>query len=181
MTLNDPTTSETYYHILNIKEDASFEDIRQSYRSALLQSHPDKRHKPSHLPNSGEDVDSRFTKVQTAWETLGDSTSRALYDHKLRSLRSDISVSEDVSLEDMMVEDTGDVLELCHQCRCGDYFVISCSELEEMGYELRKLDDEICLRNPDALPGCMIFPCGSCSLNIRLLVNSPGCKNNTVC
>ncbi|KAL9225420.1 hypothetical protein vseg_001349 [Gypsophila vaccaria] len=181
MTLYTQSTSETYYDILNIKEGASIEDIRQSYRLALLQSHPDKLHKSSDLPNSGEDVEDRFMKVQKAWETLSDSRSRALYDHKLRSLQSELSVSEDVALEDMMVENTGEVLELCHQCRCGDYFIVSCSELEEMGYKLRMVDDEICLRNPQALPGCVILPCSSCSLNIRLLINSPACKHNTVC
>ncbi|KAK9724840.1 hypothetical protein RND81_05G102200 [Saponaria officinalis] len=173
MTLHTQSTCETYYDILNVKNDASIEDIRQSYRSALLQSHPDKLHKSSNMTNVDEDVQNRFMKVQKAWETLSDPTSRALYDHKLRSLHSDILVADDVALEDMMVEHTGEVLQLCHQCRCGDYFMISSSELEEMGFELCKDDDAISVQHPDALPGCVILSCTSCSLKIRLLVSTP--------
>lgn len=33
---------ETYYEVLNIKENANFEEIRASYRSAALTLYPDK-------------------------------------------------------------------------------------------------------------------------------------------
>ncbi|KAH9622706.1 hypothetical protein KSS87_014847, partial [Heliosperma pusillum] len=177
------STFETYYEILNVKEDSSIEDIRQSYRSALLQTHPDKLHRSSNLATSGNDIEDKFGKVQKAWETLGDSRSRALYDHKLRSLRCDMLVADDVALEDMLVEDTEEVLEIYYQCRCGDYFVISWSELEEMGYDLGKHENGVCVRNPEAVPGSVILSCGSCSLKIRLLVNldnraaNDGCGN----
>ncbi|KAH9603586.1 hypothetical protein KSS87_015962 [Heliosperma pusillum] len=174
MMLHTQSTCETYYDILNVKEDASFEDIRQSYRSAILQYHPDKLCKPSQLPYSGKYVEDRFLKVKKAMEILGDSRSRALYDHNIRSLQSDILVGDEIALEDMTVDDTEEDLELCHKCQCGDFFVISCSELEEMGYELVKHHGEICVRNPQALPSCIILPCGSCSLRIRILVNMDG-------
>lgn len=166
-------TRETFYDILKVKEDASYDEIRRSYRSALLQSHPDKLHNSFNMANRGsDDVEDRFREVQKAWETLSDSKSRTLYDNELQSLRSDVLVADDIALEDMMVEDTGDALEFFHQCRCGEFFLISGSELEEMGYELCKDEDEIYVRIPEAFPGSVILPCGSCSLRIRLFINT---------
>ncbi|XP_021761426.1 DPH4 homolog [Chenopodium quinoa] len=173
MTLHVQSTLETYYDILHVREDASFDEIRQSYRLALLQSHPDKLCKSSEMPKSVDDVDDKFMKVQKAWETLGDLRSRALYDDKLRSLRCDELVAEDVALDDMMVEDNGEELDFCYQCRCGDFFIISWPELEEMGYMLCKdPEDEVSVRTVEGLPGCVILPCSSCSLKIRLLINT---------
>lgn len=173
MNLDAPSTLETYYDILHVKEDASFDEIRQSYRLALLQSHPDKVHKSFKIPCSGVNVEDRFMKVQKAWEILGDSRSRTLYDNKLRSLRCDELLADDVTFEDMMVEDNGEDLGFCYHCRCGDYFVISWPELEEMGYELhRDSEDEISVQTAEGLPGCVILPCSSCSLKIRLLINT---------
>ncbi|KNA19718.1 hypothetical protein SOVF_059030 [Spinacia oleracea] len=176
MTLHAQSTLETYYDILHVKDDASFDEIRQSYRLSLLQSHPDKVHKSFEIPTSGEvNLEDRFMKVQKAWETLGDSRSRALYDDKLRSLRCDELVADDVALEDMMVDEDNNRkdLDFCYQCRCGDYFVISWPELEEMGYELcRDPEDEISVRAVEGLPGSVILPCCSCSLKIRLLINT---------
>ncbi|XP_057546048.1 uncharacterized protein LOC130825039 isoform X1 [Amaranthus tricolor] len=173
MTLHVQSTSETYYDILHIKEDATYDEIRQSYRLALLHSHPDKLHKSIEMPNSGEDVEHKFMKVQKAWETLGDSRSRALYDNKLRNLRCDELVADDVSFEDMIVEDAREALEFCHQCRCGDYFSISWPELEEMGYELyRDEKDEISVGTTEDLPASVIIPCSSCSLKIRLCIST---------
>lgn len=173
MTLHRQSTSETYYDILHVKEDASYDDIRQSYRVALLQSHPDKLHQSFELPNSGEDAEDRFMKVQKAWETLGDSRSRALYDNKLRSSRCDDLVADDIALEEMTVEENAGALCFCYECRCGDHFLISSLELEEMGFELCTSDkDEVSVCAPEDFPGCVILPCGSCSLKIRLLISS---------
>ncbi|KAL2921773.1 Shewanella-like protein phosphatase 2 [Bienertia sinuspersici] len=167
---------ETYYEILHVAEDASYEEIRRSYRVTLLQCHPDKLHASLDLPNSGEAIEDRFMKVQKAWEILGDSRSRALYDNNLRSLRCDELVADDVSLEEMMVEDVGEPLGFCYECRCGDYFCVSWHELEEMGHELCRSDkDDISVRTANDIPGCVILPCSSCSLKIRLLINT-GCR-----
>jgi len=172
MTLQSKTNSETYYDILHVKENASYEEIRQSYRSALLQSHPDKLLNSIDMPNSGKDAEDRFVKVQQAWETLSDSRSRALYDSELQSLRSDELFTEDVILEDMTAEDTEEGLEFYYQCRCGDSFLISGSELEEIGCKLHREGDEISVTIPEALLSCVILPCGSCSLRIRLSIDT---------
>ncbi|XP_057249484.1 uncharacterized protein LOC104888205 isoform X2 [Beta vulgaris subsp. vulgaris] len=173
MTLHSQSTLETYYDVLHVKEDASYDEIRQSYRSALLQSHPDKLFKSFEMVTSSQDVEDRFMKVQEAWETLGDSRARVLYDDKLRNLRCDELVADDIELDDMMVEDNVEGLEFYHQCRCGDLFLISLPELQEMGYELCRDDENvISVKTGEGLPSCVILPCSSCSLKIRLSINT---------
>ncbi|KAJ6722437.1 DIPHTHAMIDE BIOSYNTHESIS PROTEIN 4 [Salix koriyanagi] len=163
---------ETYYDVLSVKEDASYVDIRTSYRSAILNYHPDKLQNTRQASDPGDKSDDRFMKVQKAWEILGNSMSRALYDSKLRALRQDSEVSEDISLEEMMVEDNGEIFEMFYQCRCGDYFSIDSSEFEKMGYTLSRDECRISIQTPDAFPATVVLPCGSCSLQVRLLINA---------
>ncbi|KAK7258062.1 hypothetical protein RIF29_32472 [Crotalaria pallida] len=168
---------ETHYQVLDVKEDASYEEIRASYRSAALSLHPDKLLKSSETSSSSDQTtEDRFLKVQKAWETLSNSSSRLFYDNELRSSRRDILaadvVAEDVSLEDMIVEDDGDALELFYQCRCGDYFSVDSLELRNMGYSLLREGSRVSVTNVvDTLPGLVILPCGSCSLRARLVIN----------
>ncbi|XWS24260.1 hypothetical protein CRYUN_Cryun28dG0085600 [Craigia yunnanensis] len=164
MVLESNSTRETHYDLLSVKEDASYEEIRTSYRSAILNSHPDKLH-------SDHESGDRFLRVQKAWEILSDPKSRAVYDSELRDSRQDMMTSEDISLEDMMIEDAGEVMELFYQCRCGDHFSVDSLELGKMGYTLLRDGAEISLRTPDALPASVVLPCGSCSLLVRLMIN----------
>ncbi|KAB5526718.1 hypothetical protein DKX38_020565 [Salix brachista] len=163
---------ETYYDVLSVKEDASYVDIRTSYRSAILNYHPDKLQNTRQASDPGDKSDDRFMKVQKAWEILGNSMSRALYDSKLRALRQDSEVSEDISLEEMMIADNGEIFEMFYQCRCGDYFSIDSSEFEKMGYTLSRDECWISIETPDAFPASVVLPCGSCSLQVRLLINA---------
>ncbi|XP_008220202.1 PREDICTED: DPH4 homolog [Prunus mume] len=165
MVLDTYSIQETHYDILSVKQDASYEDIRASYRSAILNSHPDKSQNTS---GSGD----RFLKVQKAWEILGDSRARALYDIALRASRHDAIVAEDISLEDVMAEDAGEVIQLYYQCRCGDYFFVDSLELEKMGYALLRDGSKISFEAQNALPASLVLPCGSCSLKVRILINS---------
>ena len=80
--------------------------------------------------------------------------------------------AEDVSLEDMMIEDNGEVLELVYPCRCADYFSVDSLELGQMGYTLLKDGNTISIHNPYALPASIILPCGSCYLQVSLLINA---------
>ncbi|KAK0577323.1 hypothetical protein LWI29_031286 [Acer saccharum] len=163
---------ETHYDILSVREDASYEEIRTSYRSAILNHHPDKLQKISETSDADNEVGDRFLKAQKAWEVLGNARSRAVYDSELRASREDLLAAEDVSLEDMMIEENGEVLELVYQCRCADYFSVDSLELGKMGYTLLKDGNTISIQNPDALPASIVLPCGSCSLQVRLLINA---------
>ncbi|KAK9270523.1 hypothetical protein L1049_026104 [Liquidambar formosana] len=172
MLLGKNSIQETHYEILSLKEDASYEEIRASYRSAILNSHPDKLQRTSETSGSDFESKDRFLKVQKAWEILSNSRSRAVYDSELRASRRDTVVAEDVSLEEMVIEDDGQVVGLFYQCRCGDYFSVDSLELGEMGYQLLRDGYKISLQRQDALPASVILSCGSCSLNVRLLINS---------
>ncbi|KAI8549885.1 hypothetical protein RHMOL_Rhmol06G0059900 [Rhododendron molle] len=163
---------KTLYDILGVREDANYEEIRTSYRSAILDSHPDKMQKASKTYIPDHELENRFLEVQSAWEVLSHPKSRASYDSDLRVLRlEEFVVAEDVGLEDMMVQSKGEVLELFYQCRCSDYFSIDSLELEEMGYRLLREGSKISLRMSDALSSSVLLSCGSCSLQIRLLIN----------
>ncbi|XP_027356495.1 DPH4 homolog [Abrus precatorius] len=173
MLLDKNAIEETHYEVLNVKEDANYEEIRASYRGAILSLHPDKLLKTSETsssPTAGE----RFLKVQKAWEILGNSSSRLFYDNELQSSRRDVSaaeVAEDLSLQDMIIENVGEALELFYQCRCGDYFSVDSLELLKMGYSVLSEESRISIVNVDTSPGSVILPCGSCSLKARLVIN----------
>ncbi|WCJ35397.1 DNAJ heat shock N-terminal domain-containing protein [Euphorbia peplus] len=162
---------ETYYDLLLVKQDATYEQIRASYRVAILNSHPDKLQNKDDTFADQIQLGDKFLKIQKAWEVLGNPTSRAAYDSDLRSSRNDLGVAEDVHLGDMMLED-GEVLELYYQCRCGDYFSVDCLELEKMGYKLLKHESKIFFETEDKQPSSVILPCGTCSLQIRLLIDT---------
>ncbi|KAI3513127.1 hypothetical protein L1887_20453 [Cichorium endivia] len=174
MQLANNSIRQTHYNILNVKEDATHEEIRSSYRSALLSSHPDKLQNTSPTTNSNhQDPRSRFLDIQTAWEILGDVKSRAVYDRELRVSRQDEVTADEIELEDLAVEAGGDVVELYYQCRCGDYFSLDSLELKEMGFEIStKKGGKISLQALDnGSLTSIVLPCGSCSLKIRLVIN----------
>lgn len=172
MLIGEVSIIETHYNVLSVKEDASYEEIRTSYRSAILNSHPDKLEKIYETSNPEHESRERFLKVQRAWEVLSNLSSREVYDGELHTLRQEAVVADDVALEDMMVEDVGEALELFYQCRCGDYFSVDSVELGKMGYMMLRGGNKISLQTPDASPASVVLPCGSCSLKVRLLINS---------
>lgn len=96
------------------------------------------------------ELGNKFLQVQKACEVLGDLRSRALYDNELRVSRQDTVTSDDISLDDMTVEDIdGGGFELSYCCRCGDYFSVDSSELAEMGYSFSVKGNEVSLQAPD--------------------------------
>lgn len=75
---------KNYYYFLGIQENASGEDIKKVYRKLSLKYHPDK--------NPGDDFfENRFREVQEAYDILGDSEKRRIYDenfaHQQRTYR----------------------------------------------------------------------------------------------
>ncbi|KAL5572921.1 hypothetical protein UlMin_022518 [Ulmus minor] len=167
---------ETHYEILSVKENATYEEIRACYRSAILNTHPDKLQNSCETSYSDNKSEDRFLKIQKAWEILNNHRSRMLYDFELRASRQDTVVAEDVSLEDMMVEDEGDdVIEFFYQCRCGDYFSVDSLEVGKMGYDLLRKGSNICVKMGDAQPASVVLSCGSCSLKVRLFINKDVC------
>ncbi|KAK3041789.1 hypothetical protein RJ639_000305 [Escallonia herrerae] len=172
MLSGDTSILKTHYDILGVKEDACLEEIRTSYKSAILNSHPDKMQKAAETSYPKHGTRDRFLEIQRAWELLGNIQSRGVYDTKLRALRQDAIGAEDVTFEDLTVEDAGDVVEFLYQCRCSDYYSIDSLELGEMGFVLSRDMSTISLQSRNALPASVILPCGSCSLKVRLFFNA---------
>ena len=163
------SSGKTHYDVLLVKEDASYDEIRASYKTTILSSHPDKLQKN---PEAFEPHD-KFLDVQKAWEVLSDSKLRANYDKELRASRHEVEVADDeIRVEEMSVEDFDELKEYFYQCRCGDYFSVSASDLERMGFSFDENGGVIRLHSStDRAPASILLPCGSCSLKIRLLID----------
>lgn len=166
MVLITHSVKETHYDILSIQENASYEEIRSRYRTLILNHHPDKLNAGSTQP-----IGDSFLKIQKAWEVLSDAKSRRLYNNELQASRQEMTASEDIHLDDMMIDDDEEVNYIYYPCRCGDSFSVDSNELEEKGYPLIRNGVETRLKLP-AGSTTFIIPCGSCSLKIRLLLDS---------
>ncbi|KAK3043431.1 LOW QUALITY PROTEIN: hypothetical protein RJ639_002010 [Escallonia herrerae] len=170
MLSGDTSILKTHYDILGVKEDACLKEIRTSYKSTILNSYPDKMQKATETSYPEHSTGDRFLEIQRAWELLGNIQS--LYDTKLRALRQDAIGAEDVTFEDLTVEDAGDVVEFLYQCRYSDYYSIDSLELGEMGFVLSRDRSTISLQSRNVLPAFVVLPCGSCSLNVRIFFNA---------
>ncbi|TVT96669.1 hypothetical protein EJB05_58112, partial [Eragrostis curvula] len=162
---------KTLYEILSVTEDATYDEIRAAYKSAALNTHPDKAQttvEASVLSNEQQE----FLSVQKAWEILRHPNSRAEYDKQLQSSRQNIEIiSSEIEVGDMIVENTGDIVELLYPCRCGDYFTITSRELGEMGVLITH-DGDVELQSSDSVSASIVLGCGSCSLKTRLVINN---------
>jgi diphthamide biosynthesis protein 4 len=161
---------KTLYEVLSVAEDATYDEIRAAYKSAALNTHPDKAQTAleSSVPS---DEHQEFLRVQKAWETLRHPNSRAEYDKQLQSSRQNIEViASEIEVGDMIAESTADSVELLYPCRCGDYFAIASCELGEMGILITG-DGEVGLQTSGSASASVVLGCGSCSLKIRLVIN----------
>ena len=67
--------TDDYYAILNVRRDASEDEIRKAYRQLALKYHPDK--------NPGDaTAAAKFRRVTTAYEVLRDARQRGSYDSR---------------------------------------------------------------------------------------------------
>ena len=164
------SVQKTLYEVLSVSEDATYDEIRAAYRSAALNTHPDKAQTTleSSVPSSAQQ---EFFSVQKAWEILRHPASRADYDKQLQSSRQNIEIiASEIKVTDMIIESTGDTVELLYPCRCGDYFFITSCELSEMGIFVSG-DGEVELQASDSASASVVLGCGSCSRKIRLVIN----------
>ncbi|KAH8255018.1 hypothetical protein KR032_005806 [Drosophila birchii] len=77
---------DDFYELLNVSSDASFEEIKCSYKQLILQCHPDKL-RQLHDPNTSSRSESQngrdFNAINAAWNTLKDPIKRKHYDAEL--------------------------------------------------------------------------------------------------
>lgn len=71
------TEKKSYYEILEISENATFDEIKRAYRRLSLKYHPDKN---IHNVEMGK----YFTEISEAFETLGNAEKKREYDMKRR-------------------------------------------------------------------------------------------------
>ncbi|XP_076086499.1 dnaJ homolog subfamily C member 16-like [Mytilus galloprovincialis] len=65
-------STENLYKVLGVSKTATQKEIKKAYKEMAREWHPDK--------NSDENAADRFTKINEAYETLGDSNKRDQYD-----------------------------------------------------------------------------------------------------
>ncbi|XP_042463782.1 DPH4 homolog [Zingiber officinale] len=171
MIISSKIFQKTHYEVLSIKEDASYEEIRVSYKSAILNSHPDKVYNKSDSSRNYQEPKQEFLDVQKAWEVLSDVKLKAIYDKELQASREILELpANEIELGDMTLENDGDSQQLLYECRCGDYFLITSLDLKEMGILL----DAVTLQlhsSIDSAPISVLIPCSSCSLRVRLIID----------
>ena len=63
---------KNYYKILDVKDNATHDEIKKSFRKLSMKYHPDK--------NNGDDI--KFKEINEAYEILGDNDERKMYDLK---------------------------------------------------------------------------------------------------
>ncbi|XP_013865067.1 dnaJ homolog subfamily C member 11 [Austrofundulus limnaeus] len=68
--------TQDYYSLLNVRKEATLEEVKSSYRRLCMLYHPDK-HRDPELKRQAEQL---FNQVHQAYEVLSDAHSRAIYD-----------------------------------------------------------------------------------------------------
>ena len=75
-----------YYDILEVKRDASTNDIKKSYRKLALKYHPDK--------NPGDTIaENKFKEINNAFEIIGNEEKRNKYNMELDGIGPHISTN----------------------------------------------------------------------------------------
>ncbi|XP_062271526.1 dnaJ homolog subfamily C member 11 [Scomber scombrus] len=70
------SNNQDYYSLLNVRKEATLEELKASYRRLCMLYHPDK-HRDPELKRQAEQL---FNQVHQAYEVLSDAHSRAIYD-----------------------------------------------------------------------------------------------------
>lgn len=73
-------TAKNYYDTLGVARSASEQDIKQAYRGLALRFHPDRFHQAS--PELRLKIESAFTAITRAYDTLANVHQRAEYDQQ---------------------------------------------------------------------------------------------------
>ncbi|KAI8149594.1 hypothetical protein BJV82DRAFT_588555 [Fennellomyces sp. T-0311] len=131
---------ETHYEVLNVSENATFEQIKFRFQQLILKHHPDKR--------GTLDNDDQAQQILRAWEILRNPSSRKEYDAELaaRQGRQGAVINSEIDLDDMEYDESTHTYVVT--CRCSGTYAITEDDLEQ---------------------GIDVVCCDNCSLRIRVL------------
>lgn len=142
--MEDLTTDECLYAILEVSKDATIAEIRKSYQALVLKHHPDKSQVYS---NSGS---TEYMKIDQAWKVLRDAELRKQYDAQTGQQEYNETPIVNETLQKEELDINGAIFE--RPCRCGGSYTID-------KYELAEMDSSFYLN------------CSECSLVIEILIN----------
>ena len=74
-----------YYQILNVKPEATQDEIRKSYKKLAIKWHPDKN------PDNKEEAEKKFKEISAAYAVLGDKEKRREYDAYKNGINMDFN------------------------------------------------------------------------------------------
>jgi curved DNA-binding protein CbpA len=166
----------THYETLHIPTVADVATIKAAYHKAALLYHPDKRRRAPQLAmctstgttnyekddndNNDEDGDSKFQKIQVAWECLRHAEKRQVYDEELWLLSKQQSSRQACSTllersdcREEYLESVGDYT-LLYTCRCGQ--IVDTAEVDADSDD--DDDDDVLSADKD------LVTCSGCSL-----------------
>src|ERR1700694_4787535 len=66
------TAKKDSYDVLGVRRDATQEDIKKAFRKLAMKYHPDR--------NKSDDAHDHFKSINEAYEVLGDTERRSMYD-----------------------------------------------------------------------------------------------------
>src|SRR5215471_9269923 len=94
-----------HYKVLEVRRDASLEDIQHAYRNLALRYHPDR--------NPAAEAAARMRAINEAWEVLGDARRRRDYDALLNTpvLHPEFATAILLAARDMLLRSGWRVLE----------------------------------------------------------------------
>ena len=116
-------SEKDYYEILGCTEEASYENIKRAYHELVLRYHPDKI-------KDSEQSSEKFHQIQEAWEILGHSENRKLYNAERKQAKLE---EESILLFARLTSDElypKDGETLAYQCRCGSEYLVEKNDLE---------------------------------------------------
>jgi len=109
---------EDHYRILQLSVDASFDEIKASYRKLVLLYHPDKNQSFS---ANNDEVEQKFLQIQNAWKLLSNDETRKEYDIQLHQERMSKINAEEIGLNEFMMGEDG---VRSRPCRCGEMYEV---------------------------------------------------------
>jgi len=83
-----------YYEVLNVSKDVPIEEIKKAYRKLSMKYHPDRNPDPNAAREMG--------KINEAYETLGDTNKRRLYDMENSLLPGGFMGGGSMNMQNMM-------------------------------------------------------------------------------